>query len=75
MSDNDFRPKAMKKSELAKHFYPDLPAHSATSMLFKKVHANPELMEVLRFRGYSKKQKRLFRSQVETIIDYLGEPD
>lgn len=74
MSDDDFRPRAMKKSELAKYFYPDLPAHSATSMLFKKIHANPELMEVLTMRGYSKKQKRLFKIHVEAIIDYLGEP-
>lgn len=74
MDNNDFRPRAMKKCELAKYYFPDLPEHSATSMLFKKVHANPELMEVLRFRGYSKKQKRLFKAEVETIIDYLGEP-
>lgn len=69
-----FRPLAMKKSQLARLYFPDSSAATGTNRLMRWIHGCAPLMTELSQTGYHRSQKLLTARQVALIAGYLGEP-
>lgn len=69
-----FRPIAMKKSELALLYFPQVAPASATNRLMRWIHNCPPLMKELEATGYHHFQKLLTARQVTLITSHLGDP-
>ena len=69
-----FRPIAMKKSELALLYFPDIMSASATNRLMRWIYGCPPLLNDLEATGYHRSQKLLTSRQVALIATHLGDP-
>ena len=61
-------------AELAQMYYPDHQYDSALRHFREEMHLTRGLWEAMTAVGYREKQKLLSRSQVKTIVTFLGEP-
>ena len=66
--------KPMYVSDLAQKYYPGRDYDSALRLFRKELHATSGLWEALQKEGFKEYTKVLTRSQVRTIIKFLGEP-
>ena len=55
-------------------YYPDHQYDSALRHFREEMHLTRGLWEAMTAVGYREKQKLLSRSQVKTIVTFLGEP-
>ena len=60
--------------ELAGMYYPDRSPQSALRMFRKELHDTRGLWKALQAVGYKEYAKVFTRSQVRTIVDFLGPP-
>ena len=64
----------MYVSDLAQKYYPEWEPQSALRLVRKELHATSGLWEALQKEGFKEYTKALTRSQVRTIVKFLGEP-
>ena len=64
----------MYVSDLAQKYYPDRDYDSALRLFRKELHSTSGLWEALQKEGFKEYTKVLTRSQVRTIVKFLGEP-
>lgn len=69
-----FKTRAYGWQELAILYAPDLTPESAAKRLTAWVNVNPALPQALKVVGWRKGQRVLTPLQVQTIVDYIGEP-
>ena len=69
-----FKIKPYPFAELAQMYYPDHHYDSALRHFREEMHLTRGLWEAMTAVGYREKQKQLSRSQVKTIVTFLGEP-
>ena len=69
-----FKIKDYPFGELAQMYYPDHNYDSALRHFREEMHLTRGLWETMTAVGYREKQKLLSRSQVKTIVTFLGEP-
>ena len=69
-----FKIKPYPFAELAQMYYPDHHYDSALRHFREEMHLTRGLGEAMTAVGYREKQKLLSRSQVKTIVKFLGEP-
>ena len=69
-----FRPRAMKKGELARLYFPTATTAVATNRLMRWVNQCAPLLKDLEPTGYHRSQKLLTARQVSIIVRHLGEP-
>ena len=69
-----FKIKLYPFAELAQMYYPDHQYDSALRHFREEMHLTRGLWEAMTAVGYREKQKLLSRSQVKTIVTFLGEP-
>lgn len=74
MEEQEFKIKPYPFAELAQMYYPDHQYDSALRHFREEMHLTRGLWEAMTAVGYREKQKLLSRSQVKTIVKYLGEP-
>jgi hypothetical protein len=74
MEEQEFKIKPYPFAELAQMYYPDHQYDSALRHFREEMHLTRGLWEAMRAVGYREKQKLLSRSQVKTIVTFLGEP-
>lgn len=74
MEEQEFKIKPYPFAELAQMYYPDHQYDSALRHFREEMHLTRGLWEAMRAVGYREKQKLLSRSQVKTIVKFLGEP-
>ena len=60
--------------ELAQLYYPDRDYQSATRLFRSELHETRGLWPAMEAVGYKDYTKVLTRSQVKTIVQFLGEP-
>ena len=60
--------------DLAQLYYPDHNYQSALLLFRREMHETRGLWQALQAVGYKEKRKMLTRSQVRTIVQFLGEP-
>ena len=60
--------------ELAEAYYPDDDYRTALRLFNKDLHGTRGLWRALQATGFKDYTKVLTRSQVQTIVKYLGEP-
>lgn len=64
----------MYVSDLAQKYYSEWEPQSALRLFRKELHATSGLWEALQKEGFKEYTKVLTRSQVRTIVKFLGEP-
>ena len=64
----------MYVSDLAHQYYPDWDQRGALRLFRKELHATSGLWEALQKEGFKEYTKVLTRSQVRTVVKFLGEP-
>jgi hypothetical protein len=64
----------MYVSDLAQKYYPEWEPQSALRLFRKELHSTSGLWEALQKEGFKEYTKVLTRSQVRTIVKFLGEP-
>jgi len=64
----------MKKSDLAKQYFPYYKGKSALNRLMQWINSKPELVQALALTGYHNRQRNLTPRQVELIYDHIGIP-
>ena len=69
-----FRIKSYGFSQLAQMYYPDRDYQSATRLFRSELRETRGLWTAMVAAGYKDYTKLLTRSQVKTIVDFLGEP-
>jgi len=74
MEEQEFKIKPYPFAELAQMYYPDHQYDSALRHFREEMHLTRGLWEAMTAVGYREKQKLLSRSQVKTIVTFLGEP-
>ena len=74
MEEQEFKIKPYPFAELAQMYYPDHQYDSALRHFREEMHLTRGLWEAMRAVGYREKHKLLSRSQVKTIVTFLGEP-
>lgn len=60
--------------ELAQMYYPDHNYDSALRHFREEMHLTRGMWEAMTAVGYKERRKYLSRSQVKTIVHFLGEP-
>lgn len=60
--------------DLAQEYYPDKDYRCAVRLFNKDLHCTRGLWGALQKQGYKEGDRLLTRSQVKTILKYLGEP-
>jgi hypothetical protein len=70
----EFRPRSMKKHDLAHMYMPDIKRESAVRQLNRWITTCTELSRELRATDYNPFSKTLTALQVRLIVEYLGEP-
>ena len=60
--------------ELAQMYYPDHNYDSALLLFREEMHLTRGMWQAMVAEGYKEKTKILTRSQVRTIVRFLGEP-
>ena len=71
---NEFAIKPYPFGDLAQMYYPDHNYDSALRHFREEMHLTRGLWKAMRKVGYKEKRKTLTRSQVRTIVRFLGEP-
>lgn len=74
MEEQEFKIKPYPFAELAQMYYPDHQYDSALRHFREEMHLTRGLWEAMTAVGYREKHKLLSRSQVKTIVKFLGEP-
>ncbi len=74
MEEQEFKIKPYPFAELAQMYYPDHQYDSALRHFREEMHLTRGLWEAMTAVDYREKQKLLSRSQVKTIVKYLGDP-
>ena len=74
MEEQEFKIKPYPFAELAQMYYPDHQYDSALRHFREEMHLTRGMWAAMTAVGYREKQKVLSRSQVYTIVKYLGEP-
>lgn len=69
-----FKIKPYPFGELAQMYYPDHNYDSALRHFREEMHLTRGMWAAMTAVGYREKQKLLSRSQVKTIVRFLGEP-
>jgi hypothetical protein len=69
-----FEIKPYNFGELAQMYYPDHSYDSALRLFREEMHKTLGMWEVMTAEGYKENTKMLTRSQVRTIVRFLGEP-
>lgn len=60
--------------ELAQMYYSDHDYQGALRLFRREMHETRGMWQAMQAVGYRAKQKILSRSQVRTIVEFLGEP-
>ena len=60
--------------ELAQMYYPDRNYDSALRLFREEMHLTRGMWKAMVAEGYKENTKTLTRSQVRTIVQFLGEP-
>ena len=60
--------------DLAQMYYPDRPYDSALRLFRREIHETRGMWEAMLAVGYKENTKVLTRTQVRTIVQFLGEP-
>lgn len=74
MEEQEFKIKPYPFAELAQMYYPDHNYDSALRHFREEMHLTRGMWKAMTDVGYREKQKLLSRSQVKTIVTFLGEP-
>ena len=69
-----FEIKSYSFGELAQMYYPDHNYDSALRLFREEMHLTRGMWEAMEAVGYKEYTKVLTRSQVRTIVKFLGEP-
>ena len=69
-----FRIKPYGFGELAQMYYPDHNYDSARALFREEMHLTRGMWPAMVSQGYRENTKMLTRSQVRTIVRFLGEP-
>ena len=69
-----FRIKPCRFGDLAQMYYPDHNYDSALLLFREEMHKTRGMWEAMVAEGYKENTKILTRSQVRTIVRFLGEP-
>ena len=69
-----FQIKEYRFGELAQMYYPDRVTRHAVRLFREELWQTLRLCQALRRIGYKGNERVLTRSQVRTIVQYLGEP-
>ena len=69
-----FRIKPYRFGELAQMYYPDHNYDSALLLFREEMHKTRGMWKAMVAEGYKENTKMLTRSQVRTIVRFLGEP-
>jgi hypothetical protein len=69
-----FEIKPYNFGELAQMYYPDHSYDSALRLFREEMHKTRGMWKVMTAEGYKENTKMLTRSQVRTIVRFLGEP-
>lgn len=69
-----FKIKPYGFGQLAQMYYPDHNYDSALRHFREEMHLTRGMWDAMTAVGYREKQKLLTRSQVKTIVEFLGEP-
>ena len=59
---------------LAQMYYPDHPYDSSLRLFRREMHETRGMWEAMQAVGYKENTKLLTRTQVRTIVQFLGEP-
>ena len=70
----DFEIRAYSKKELALCYFPDLDPKLGVKRLMRWIKRNDKLVIELEKTGYKDKFRWMNASQVELIIEFLGDP-
>ena len=70
----EFKIKPYPFGELAQMYYPDHNYQSALRLFREEMHLTRGMWEAMQAMGYKEHTKVLTRSQVRTIVRFLGEP-
>jgi hypothetical protein len=74
LEETPFKIKSYGFGQLAQMYYPDHNYDSALRHFREEMHLTRGMWEAMTAVGYHEKQKILTRSQVRTIVSFLGEP-
>ena len=74
LEETPFKIKPYGFGQLAQMYYPDHNYDSALRHFREEMHLTRGMWEAMTAVGYREKQKILTRSQVKTIVSFLGEP-
>ena len=69
-----FKIKDYPFGELAQMYYPDHSYDSALRLFRREMHDTRGMWKAMVAEGYKEKTRVLTRSQVRTIVQFLGEP-
>lgn len=69
-----FCPRAYRKNELARLYFPQADKKMALQGLSRWIKQCAELEKALEASGYNKKRKFFLKAEVEIIVKFLGEP-
>ena len=70
----NFEIKSYLFGDLAQRYYPDHLYQSALQLFRREMHETRGMWEAMQAVGYKEHTKVLTRSQVRTIVQFLGEP-
>lgn len=73
-TEQEFRLKTYKKSELAMMYFPDVTKASASKNFRRWIRNCHPMMQELEAMGYDKNRQYLLKAEVEVIVKHLGEP-
>ena len=71
---NEFKIKPYPFGDLAQMYYPDHNYDSALRLFRDEMHLTRGMWQAMVAEGYKENTKILTRSQVRTIVRFLGEP-
>ena len=74
LSMEHFKIKPYYFGELAQMYYPDRNYDSALRLFREEMHKTRGMWKAMTAEGYKENTKMLTRSQVRTIVRFLGEP-
>ena len=74
MEEQEFKVKPYRFGDLAQMYYPDHNYDSALRHFREEMHLTRGMWKAMTAVGYKEKRKYLSRSQVRTIVQFLGEP-
>ena len=69
-----FRVQPCRFGDLARMYYPDHNYDSALLLFREEMHKTRGMWQAMQAEGYKENTKVLTRSQVRTIVRFLGEP-